>query len=149
MSLAMRNKFVQQYANNYVETAVTEAKPHKLITLLYQAGIKNLNLAKVFVERKDYAKKAEHVNKVISIIFGLKSGLDMDAGGEVSQNLWDLYDYMARTTFKGSATNDVSKFDEVNDLLKNLLEAWVQMPSDYQNLTQEQLGKMRQQKAAQ
>lgn len=149
MSLAMRNKFAQQYANNYVETAVVEATPHKLIKLLYEAAIKNLGVAKVFIERKDYAKKAEHINKVISIMHGLKAGLDMEAGGEVAGNLWALYDYMVRRTFQASAKNDVEMINEVVELLKDLDGAWGEMPADYQNLTQDQLKAMRQKRVAQ
>jgi flagellar protein FliS len=146
MSLAMRNKLAQQYANNYVETSVMEATPYKLVKLLYDAAIKNLGVVKVFVERKEYAKKAEHVNKVISILHGLKAGLDMEAGGEVAENLWALYDYMVRRTFQASAKNDLAMFEEVASLLKELNEAWDQMPADYQNLTQDQLRKLREQK---
>lgn len=149
MSSAMRNKFAQQYANNYVETSVMEATPHKLVKLLYEAALKNLAVVKVFIERKDMAKKAEHVNKVISILHGLKAGLDMEAGGEVADNLWALYDYLVRRTFQGSAKNDLAIFDEVASLIKDLNDAWSQMPVDYQNLSQDQLRKMRQQKAAQ
>ena len=146
MSLAMRNKLAQQYANNYVETSVMEATPYKLVKLLYDAAIKNLGVVKVFVERKEYAKKAEHVNKVISILHGLKAGLDMEAGGEIAENLWALYDYMVRRTFQASAKNDLAMFEEVASLLKELNEAWDQMPADYQNLTQDQLRKLREQK---
>lgn len=143
MSLAMRNKLAQQYANNYVETSVIEATPYKLVKLLYEAAIKNIGVVKVFVERKDYAKKAEHVNKVISILHGLKGGLDLEAGGEVAENLWNLYDYLVRRTFEASAKNDLALFDEVTSLLKDLNEAWDQMPADYQSLSHDQLKKLR------
>ena len=143
MSLAMRNKFAQQYANNYVETSVLEATPYKLVKLLYEAGIKHTGVIKVFVQQKNMAKKAEHVNKLISILHGLKAGLDLDSGGEVAQNLWGLYDYLVRRTFEASAKNDIVLFDEVADLLRGLNEAWGQMPVEYQGLTDEQLRKMR------
>lgn len=149
MSLAMRNKFAQQYANNYIETSVTEANPFRLVKLLYEAGIKNLSVAKVFIEQKNIEKKADHFNKVISILHGLKAGLDMKAGGEVAQNLMSLYDYMVMRTFQASAKNDLEVLDEVLTLFKDLNDAWDQLPIEYQSLTQEQLKKMRQQQVAQ
>lgn len=143
MNLAMRNKFAQQYANNYVETSVAEATPYKLVQLLYEAGLKHLAVVKVFIERRDMQKKSEHVNKVIGVLHGLKAGLDLEAGGDVAANLWALYDYLIRRTFEASAKNDVKVFDEVAARLKDLSEAWAMMPSEYQTLSHDQIKNMR------
>lgn len=142
MNLAMRNKFAQQYANNYVETSVAEATPYKLVQLLYEAGLKHLGVVKVFIERRDMQKKSEHVNKIIGVLHGLKAGLDLEAGGEVAANLWALYDYLIRRTFEASAKNDLTLFAEVAERLKDLSDAWAMMPPEYQNLSREQLKKM-------
>lgn len=143
MSLALRNKYAKQYANNYVETSVTEATPYKLVQLLYEGAIKNLSVAKVFVEHKNYEKKAEHINKVISILFALKSGLDMESGGDVAQNLWALYDYMVRKTFEGSAKNNLQMLEEVLELLQNLNDSWAMMPEQYKKLSKSQLSSLK------
>ena len=143
MNLAMKNKFAQQYASNYVETSVIEATPYKLVKLLYEAALKNLAVSKVFVERKDMEKKSEHVNKVIAILHGLKAGLDLEKGGDVAGNLWALYDYMIRRTFEASLKNDLEVFAEVAGLIKDLNEAWALMPENYQNLDASQVRRMR------
>lgn len=148
MNLAMRNRFAQAYANTHVETSVTEATPHKLISLLYDAALKNINLAKVFFEANNIEKRTEHINKITSILHGLKGGINLDVGGEVSENLWNLYEYMVQTVFKAQAHSDVSKLDEVAELITDLKEAWEQMPSDYKNLSQSQINKMQAQKGA-
>jgi len=49
MNMALKNKFAQQYANNFIETAVSEATPHKLVEMLYEGAIKHLNLTKVLI----------------------------------------------------------------------------------------------------
>ncbi|WP_232504056.1 flagellar export chaperone FliS [Thiomicrospira microaerophila] len=140
----MKNKFAQAYANNYVETAVSEATPYKLVKLLYEAGLKNVAVIKVFIQRKDMEKKSEFVSKLIGVLYGLRGGLDLQAGGEVAANLYALYDYMIRLSFQASAKNDIAKFEEVEGLLKDLNEAWAQMPAEFQSLSQSQLGSMRQ-----
>lgn len=140
----MKNKFAQAYANNYVETAVSEATPYKLVKLLYEAGLKNVAVIKVFVQRKDMEKKSEFVSKLIGVLYGLRGGLDMDAGGDVAANLYALYDYLIRITFQASAKNDLEKFDEVEALLRDLSDAWNQMPTQFQQLSQNQLFSMRQ-----
>ncbi|WFE67941.1 flagellar export chaperone FliS [Thiomicrospira sp. R3] len=140
----LKNKFAQAYANNYVETAVSEATPYKLVKLLYEAGLKNVAVIKVFVQRKDMEKKSEFVSKLIGVLYGLRGGLDMQAGGDVAANLYALYDYLIRITFQASAKNDLEKFDEIETLLRDLADAWNQMPAQFQQLSQNQLFSMRQ-----
>jgi flagellar protein FliS len=140
----MKNKFAQAYANNYVETAVSEASPYKLVKLLYEAGLKNIAVIKVFIQRKDMEKKSEFVSKLTGVLYGLRGGLDLEAGGDVASNLYALYDYMIRISFQASAKNDIKKFEEVEGLLKDLNDAWAQMPMEFQKLSKSQLGSMRQ-----
>lgn len=130
MSYAAQNKMAQQYAQNFVETAVTEASPHKLVELLYAALVKNLKLTKVFIEQKNYPKKAEFSNKAIAILNELREGVDLDLGGEVAENLYSLYDYCYRTVFTASIQNDIQKIDEVVEHVSGLQEAWHQMPEN-------------------
>lgn len=78
------------------------------------------------------------------MLYGLRGGLDMQAGGDVAANLYALYDYLIRITFQASAKNDLEKFDEIETLLRDLADAWNQMPAQFQQLSQNQLFSMRQ-----
>jgi flagellar protein FliS len=142
MTMMMNNNFAQKYANNYVETAVSEATPHKLVDMLYEGAVKNLTLVRVFIEQKNYAKKAEHVNKTLSIISNLRDGLELEKGGEVAQNLYGLYDFAYRRLFEASAKNDVSMVDEVLDVIKPIREAWNEMPDNFKRASKDQLQKL-------
>ncbi|MGI4847381.1 MAG: flagellar export chaperone FliS, partial [Janthinobacterium lividum] len=46
-------------------------------------------------------------------------------GGEIANNLDDLYAYMSRQLLMGNLTNSAAKFEEVRTLLLNLRSAWV------------------------
>lgn len=139
MNMALRNKFAEQYANNYVETAVSEATPHKLVDMLYEGAVKHLKISKVFFEQKNYEKKSEHINKSLSIIAALKTGVDIEKGGDVAQNLFDLYDYCHRMVFKASTANDSPALDEVIDILLSLHDAWRSMPEEFKRASKEQI----------
>lgn len=141
--MALKKQFIQQYANNYVETAVSEAGPHKLIQMLYDGAIKNMNLAKVFMQQKNYEKKSEHINKALAILASLKGNLDLERGGEVAQNLEGLYDYCYKRLFKSSVDNDVAILNEVLEHIQNISDAWQQMPDNIKNASKEQLDKLR------
>jgi len=141
MNMALKKQFAQQYASNFVETSASEASPHKLIEMLYEGALKNLNLGKLFIDQKNYEKKSEHLNKALSIIAALKDGLDMSRG-EVSDNLYSLYDYCYRKTFESSSKNDAKLIEEVIDLLKEVSEAWKSMPENMKRVSREQIEKM-------
>lgn len=142
MNMALRKQFIQTYANNYVETAVSEATPHKLIEMLYDGALKNMNLAKVFIEQKNFEKKAEHINKALSILNALRDGVDLSKGGEVGQNLYALYDYCYKKLFQVSAKNDLALLDEVIEHIKTVSEGWKAMPDNFKRLSKDQIDKM-------
>jgi flagellar protein FliS len=143
MNMALKNKFAQQYANTYLESAASEASPHKLVEMLYEGVLKHLNLSKFFMEQKNFEKKSEHINKALQILNSLRQGVDLEKGKEVGGNLFDLYDYCYRRAFEASSKNDAEIIDEVVQLIKGLEEAWKQMPDDLKRISKEQIEKMR------
>lgn len=143
MNMALRNKFAQQYASNYVETAVSEATPHKLVEMLYEGVLKHLSLTKFFIDQKNFEKKSEHSNKALSIINALRDGVDLEKGQDVGGNLYDLYDYCYRQLFKASSQNDLAVVSEVIEIMKDLSDAWKQMPEEMKRISQDQIKKLR------
>ncbi len=142
MSLIQKQQFAKQYANNYVETSVSEATPHKLIEMLYEGALKNIKLVKIFMEQKNFEKKSEHMNKLLSIVLNLREGVDLQKGGDVADNLYRLYDYCYRQLVKASFKNDTVALDEVSEYLTGLNEAWKELPAAYKKLTKDQIEKM-------
>ncbi|WP_370231096.1 flagellar export chaperone FliS [Marinobacter nauticus] len=115
---------LQAYQRVNTQTSITDADPHKLIQLLYNGAIERINMAKAQMQAKDYAGKAQLLNKAIEIIGGLRSFLDFEKGGDLAPRLEALYDYMERTLLEGSARNDMAKLDEVIELLRSIKEGW-------------------------
>ncbi|HIO14714.1 MAG TPA: flagellar protein FliS, partial [Chromatiales bacterium] len=64
----------------------------------------------------------------VSIINGLRMSLDKTQGGEIAQNLDDLYDYMSRRLMEVSRDNDLAKLDEVTSLILEVKSAWDAIP---------------------
>ena len=115
---------LQAYQRVNTQTSITDADPHKLIQLLYNAAIERINMAKARMQAKDYAGKGQLIGKAIEIIGGLRSFLDFEKGGDLSAQLEALYDYMERRLLEASAKNDVEKLDEVLGLLRSVKEGW-------------------------
>ena len=119
---------LSQYQSVSVTSGVEDATPHRLIQMLMEGALDKIATAKGHMLHDNMAEKGRHVSWAISIISGLQSSLDMEAGGEISQNLDDLYDYMVRRLGKAGADNDPAILDEVSSLLLEVKSAWDVIP---------------------
>lgn len=116
---------IQAYANVGLETSVTAADPHKLILLLYQGALLAIGTAKSQMQRKEAQAKGKSITHAIRIIDrGLKASLDKNAGGDLAQNLSNLYDYMCQRLLVANLKDDGDALDEVSRLLSDLKGAW-------------------------
>lgn len=107
-----------------VETALTDATPHKLILMLFDGAEEQLRKAAAAIGRGDHAAKGEAVTRAIRIIDeGLGASLD-DRAGEIAHNLRGLYGYMGQRLLMASARNDASLVAEVQGLLEQVASAW-------------------------
>jgi len=124
MSFANARNALNQYSQNAVHTAVESASPHRLIQMLLEGVLDKISIAKGHMQRNEIQPKCQQVGCAIAILKGLKMSLDKDRGGEIAQNLEDLYIYMERRLLEGNRANDVGSLDEVSDLIRQIKEAW-------------------------
>lgn len=127
MNPAMKNA-LGSYAQVGVESGVAGSSPHQLITMLFDGALAAIAKAKRHMggqEVNDIGEKGKAVSQAIAIVEdGLMASLDIDAGGELAQNLYALYEYMSYRLMKANLHNDVSGLDEVANHLAGLREAW-------------------------
>lgn len=128
VSSRMKNA-LSQYNSVSVSTGIEDATPHRLVQMLMEGALDKIAAAKGHMVRNEPAEKGRFISWAISIISGLQSSLDMEAGGELSRNLDDLYDYMVRRLGEASAKNDPAILDEVSSLLLEVKSAWDVIPS--------------------
>jgi flagellar protein FliS len=124
MSFAGVRNAMDQYSQNAVQARIESASPHRLIQMLLEGALGKIAAAKGYMERGEIQPKGAQIGSAISILEGLKASLDMEKGGEIAQNLDDLYIYMERRLIEANSINDTSLLDEVSDLLKQIKEAW-------------------------
>lgn len=116
---------ISSYAKIGFESEVLGASPHRLIAMLFDGALREIANARKGILRNDIPAKGASIGRAISIIGeGLSGSLNMEAGGELAQNLRRLYDYMALRLTEGSLKNDVGMLDEVTRLLTELKEGW-------------------------
>jgi len=114
------------------QTSIEGASPHQVICLLFEALLRSLNSARGALARGDIETKGEAIGKAVRILEeGLKSGLDMEAGGELAVNLNGVYNYSILRLTTANLKNDVSLVEEVTQLIVPVFDAWksINVPS--------------------
>ena len=118
---------MQSGVNQYKQVnaqSMQSASPQQIVRLLLGGAIDKLSSAKGAIERKEFLNKQQDIRGARQIIDALKAALNMDEGGDISQNLDDLYDYMTRRLFEANSTDDTMALDEVCGLLAELKSGW-------------------------
>ena len=116
------------YASVGLETGVVAASPHKLIIMLYEGAELAVRMAIKHMNEGDVAKKSAAIGKASNIILeGLRAALDPQQGGDISQQLDALYEYMNGRLMFGHVNNQTAPLEEVLGLLQELHGAWRQI----------------------
>lgn len=110
--------------NQYKQQSAMTASPGELTLMLYDGCIKNLRLAKMHIEAKDYMKTNEVLQKAQSIICELMRSLDMSY--DLSKQLIQLYDYIIDALVRANVKKDTAKIDEALEFLTELRDTWHQ-----------------------
>lgn len=121
----MKQSGINAYANVGLETGVVDASPLKLTIMLYEGAITACIQAKQALQAGDIVKKGEYLTQAISIIdTGLRATLDARAGGQIANNLDQLYQYMVRSLMRANLHQDINQINEIQQLLIEVKGAW-------------------------
>ena len=124
----MALKGINAYRKGNLKQDIASADPHKLTLMLLQGALDRIAYAKGAMERKDLITKADFISKTSAILMHLRDTLDLEIGGEVAQNMFNLYDYMIQRLNDAHVNNDLKLLDEVSSLLSPIRDSWVQIP---------------------
>jgi len=74
-------------------------------------------------------EKGKCIARASRIVVGLQGSLDFAKGGELAQNLNDLYSYVTRRLIYANANNDMAVLQEIHGLMTEIRSAWQEVPS--------------------
>ncbi len=111
------------YRRHQVETAT----PGQLIVMLYDGAIRHCKAAEAALEQKALADASQHLLKAQDIVTELMASLNMEAGGELSTRLLQLYDFIHRQLVQANVRKDPKAVQDAVHLLSGLREAWAQV----------------------
>lgn len=132
---ALSSRAMNQYKQVGTQVGADSADPHQLIVMLFDGALERIAIARGAIERKAIEEKGQKIGRVIAIIDGLRASLDKERGGEIAENLDNLYDYIQRRLLEANLNNDLKILSEVVDLLKEVRSAWVAIPYEMRHST--------------
>lgn len=130
----MTHASLKKYKQTTV-SAAKEASPYQLVAMLFQELLGNIASAKGAIEQENIGKKGELISKAITIISVLEGSIDFEQGGEVSNNLADLYHYCSEKLLEANVNNNAEILDEVIKILLPIKAGWDSIPTDIQSST--------------
>lgn len=112
------------YLKQYQQTQVQTSSPERILIMLYDGAIQFLNKARVAIQNKNIQESHNNIIGAQKIIAEFMNTLDMKKGGELAQNLYNLYEYMHFTLIQANMKKDIALIDEVLVFLKELKQTW-------------------------
>lgn len=114
------------YSQVGVETGVSSANPHQLVTLLFDGFMEALAQGRGAMRSGQLEAKGMALGRAVRIVEeGLRAGLDLSAGGSLARDLDELYTYLAMRLTLANIRNDETMLDECQRLVQPLREAWL------------------------
>lgn len=138
--LAKQRKWEENMAYNnpysaYTQTGVKTATQGKLVVMLYNEAVKQLNSAINWfnsegkVDPCHIEKLNSNILKAQEIITELMVSLDMSSGEEIAQNLLSLYVFFNKELMNANMTLNKEKIKSVCQMMSDLRDSWVQAES--------------------
>jgi len=123
------SRIAQSYGSVQVTTGVATADNVQLIQMLFDGLNESLATATGHIQNNAIEEKSKALARAGRIVVGLQGALDFERGGELAQNLNELYSYVTRKLFHVNANNDLVALEEVKSLMKDIADAWQTLPS--------------------
>lgn len=111
--------------NKFRRESLATASPAKLLTMLYDRLLLDLDRASAALESEDHTAANAQLGHAQQIIHELRCSLDVDAWDGAAQ-LMELYNYLYSELVTANVQRDAGKVAAVRGLVEPLREAWHQ-----------------------
>uniref|UniRef100_A0A3B0LXK1 Flagellar secretion chaperone FliS n=1 Tax=Arsenophonus endosymbiont of Trialeurodes vaporariorum TaxID=235567 RepID=A0A3B0LXK1_9GAMM len=116
------------YTQVDIESQDLNASPYQLVQILFDGALSALKRSVIYIEQNNIQQKSCAISKAIAIINeGLNSGVDLEHGGEIAENISLLYDYMIHQLLYTNLYNDVDRIQQVIKLLTDSADTLAQL----------------------
>jgi len=111
----------------YRENTVLSATPTQLVVMLYDGARRFLRQAAAAMRAREIERAHYALRNAELIIAHLDGVLDDDQGGRIAEQLHGIYRFCLLHLSRGRLQQDVSKLEQVADLLGDLRGSWAEL----------------------
>ncbi|WP_297889460.1 flagellar export chaperone FliS [Sulfurihydrogenibium sp.] len=112
---------------NYIKTELDSLPVAGIIAKGYERIILELKGAIENIENRNIKGKIKNISKAIDILTTLRVGLDFEKGGEIAQNLEDIYSFCINELLLANLKNDKQRLEDVINILNTLKSGWEEL----------------------
>ena len=112
--------------HNYRETQIKTASKGKLIVMLYDGIVRNLDIAIEAIPEKQLDVANKSILNAQDIISELIVSLNMDAG-DFSKNLLNIYSFLNARLIDANMRKAIEPLAFVRKMISELREAWIEI----------------------
>ena len=114
------------YANSEREAAVESDNPHALIAVMYDELLRSMNSFYANLEKNsaDLELRGKSMSRSLTIIYALQSSLNFEAGGEIAENLFRLYEYARQQLLASAKSEESGGIKGAIGSLAEIRDAW-------------------------
>lgn len=116
-----------QAAATYQRNAILTATPEKLVKLLYDGAIKNLERSRIGLSDQKTARSPEvgqSLSRAMGILGELRASLDHAAGGQIARDLDRLYEFGLDQLSQSNLTRTPTGVNNTLKVMRTLKEGW-------------------------
>jgi len=121
-------KAIAAYGDVKVTTGVASANGVQLIQMLFDGFLESLAATKGHIQNGAIVEKGKSIARASRIVIGLQGALDFERGGDLANNLNELYGYVTRRLLHVNARNDLDALEEIFGLMNEIRSAWEGVP---------------------
>jgi flagellar protein FliS len=111
----------------YQRNAVLTASPEKIVKMLYDGAIKNLERSRESLSNPATARTPEtsaSISKALGIVGELRASLDMAVGGKIAEDLDRLYEFSIDQITQSNSTRTATGVSNALRVMRTLKEGW-------------------------
>ena len=105
--------------------------PHEIIQTLFKELIKSMSLfERSLSDKKMLESRSSSFAKSLTIIYSLQTSLDFEKGGEISNNLFRIYEYSRQQLISDLKNGEPKGVPNAITIVKEIADAWNQIADE-------------------
>ena len=120
---------MKQYVNDDIAAKTTNLDPHKIIKEILTDLKKNMETLAYSIDNEPTVSsiKSKSFSKCLTAIYILQSSLDFENGGEIADNLYNIYEFCKGGVMKGFTKRDSKLIYDAIPPIDEILDGWKQI----------------------